>query len=72
LPKKIAKPLTSTPPTRRRQDVDEVRDHQRRLGQQQPLDLAGQRPLRLEIDCRDVLPDQPVVGLVLEARSVPR
>ena len=54
------------------QAVDEVRNDDRRLVEQQRLDLAGERLLRLQVDGRDVLLDQRVVLRVLEVGRIPR
>src|ERR1035437_2479001 len=51
--------------------VDEVRDHDRRLRQQQGLDLAGDLLLDLQVNGGHILLDELVVGRILEPRGVP-
>src|ERR687895_611357 len=50
----------------------EVGEDDRRLLEEELLDLPGHVPLRVEVERRDVLLDEPVVLLVPEVGRVPR
>src|SRR5262245_27376585 len=56
---------------RRRQEVVEIAEDDRRLVEQQTLDLARRRALRPEVEGADILRDQLVVLGVLEMRRIP-